>query len=92
MDDNDKKTNQDNLENKNPNSKIGKIIVDRDLCIGAGPCVIFAPETFELDSEGKAIVKDLGVDTDEQIMSAAMSCPVLAIKIFDKDGNQIYPR
>lgn len=84
--------NSDQNNNKNPNSKIGKIVVDRDLCIGAGPCVIFAPETFELDSEGKAIVKELGANTDEQIMSAAMSCPVLAIKIFDKNGIQIYPK
>lgn len=72
--------------------KIGKIIVDRDLCIGAGPCVIFAPDTFELDNEGKAVVKGLGLNTYEEIINAAMSCPVLAIKIYDVEGNLIYPK
>ena len=78
------------LDNKTP-IKIGKIEVDRDLCIGAGPCVIFAGETFELDDEGKAIVKGLELNTFEEVMNAAKSCPVLAIKIYDTDGNLIYP-
>jgi len=80
-----------NFDNINV-SKIGKIVVDRDLCIGAGPCVIFASGTFELDADGKAFVKGLGLNTDEEIMSAAMSCPVLAIKIYDTNGNLIYPK
>lgn len=72
--------------------KIGKIEVDRDLCIGAGPCVIFAGKTFELDDEGKAVVKGLNLNTYEEIINAAMSCPVLAIKIYDTEGNLIYPK
>jgi|688.fasta_scaffold11808_5 ferredoxin len=79
-------------DKKNKPIKIGKIEVDRDMCIGAGPCVTFAPATFELDSEGKAIVKGLGLNTTEEIVIAAMSCPVLAIKIYDTEGNLIYPK
>lgn len=83
-----------NMDNSTQDKKIkiGKIVVDRDLCIGAGPCVIFASGTFELDAEGKAVVKGLGLNSDEEIMNAAMSCPVLAIKIYDLDGNLIYPK
>lgn len=72
-------------------SKIAKIVVDRDLCIGAGPCETLAPKTFKLDSEGKAVVIDTHGNTDDEIIDAAMSCPVLAIKVYDKDGNLIYP-
>jgi len=72
--------------------KIGKIEIDRDACIGAAPCVTLAPLTFDLDEEGKAIVIDPKGNTDQEILDAAISCPVLAIKIYDTDGNLIYPK
>ncbi len=71
--------------------KIGKIEVDRDLCIGAAPCVTVAPGVFQLDDENKAFVVDPKAADDETILLAAQSCPVQAIKIFDEDGKQIYP-
>ena len=71
--------------------KIGKIVVDRNLCIGAASCIAVAPGVFELDSENKAVVyNDHGTD-DETILLAAKSCPTQAILIFDDEGNQIYP-
>lgn len=71
--------------------KIGKIVVDRNLCIGAASCIGVAPEVFELDSENKSVVySDKGVD-DETILLAAQSCPTRAIIIFDEEGKQIYP-
>lgn len=71
--------------------KIGKIVVDRNLCIGAASCIGVAPEVFELDSENKSVVyNDKGVD-DETILLAAQSCPTRAIIIFDEEGKQIYP-
>jgi len=33
-----------------------KIIVDRDLCIGAATCVVLAGKTFALDEEGKVYI------------------------------------
>ncbi len=71
--------------------KIGKIVVDRNLCIGAASCIAVAPGVFELDSENKAVVyNDKGAD-DETILLAAKSCPTQAILVFDEEGNQIYP-
>ena len=71
--------------------KIGKIVVDRNLCIGAASCIAVAPGVFELDSENKAVIyKDKGAD-DETILLAAKSCPTQAILVFDEEGNQIYP-
>ena len=71
--------------------KIGKIVVDRNLCIGAASCIAVAPGVFELDAENKAVVyNDKGAD-DETILLAAKSCPTNAILIFDEEGNQIYP-
>lgn len=71
--------------------KIGKIIVDRNLCIGNGSCVAVAPGVFELDSENKAVVYNPKGADDETILLAAKSCPTQAILIFDEDGNQIFP-
>lgn len=71
--------------------KIGKIVVDRNLCIGAASCIAVAPGVFELDSENKAVVyNDKGAD-DETILLAAKSCPTQAILIFDDEGNQVFP-
>lgn len=71
--------------------KIGKIYVDRDVCIGAAPCVAVAPGVFALDDENKAYVVDAGGADDETILLAAKSCPVKAIMILDENGKQIYP-
>lgn len=81
-----------------------RVKVDRDLCIGAASCVALLPEVFELDEEGKAIIKkllgeatsdwtdykDLPADA-KLVLEAAKSCPTNAIIIEDDEGRQIYP-
>lgn len=87
--------------------KVKKIVVNRDLCIGAASCIVNAPGVFELDAENKAVMKkDGGTKTsdaaerqsledkatdDETIINAAQSCPTKAILVYDEDGKQIYP-
>lgn len=81
-----------------------KVKVDRNLCIGAASCVAVASDTFELDSEGKAVIKkkdgtmtsefvsysDIN-DTEVNILNSAKSCPVNAIIIVEVDdqGNEV---
>lgn len=68
-----------------------KIKYDREKCIGAGSCAEIAPETWELDDEGKAVLKKPEI-TDEELdinVKAAKSCPVHAIEIFDEKGKKI---
>ena len=72
-------------------STIGKIVVERELCIGAASCVAIAPGAFELDKDNIAIIKDAKGDDDATIMAAAESCPTKAIFLYDIDGKQIYP-
>lgn len=74
-----------------PRPKIGKIVVDRNLCIGAASCVVMASNTFELDAENKAVVKDPHGNTNEEIWQAAESCPTKAILLYDESGKQVYP-
>lgn len=74
------------------NTKIGKIEVDRDLCISSADCVAIAGNTFQLDDEGIAVVKDPEGNDDDTILEAARACPVKAIIIYDEDGKKIYPK
>ena len=81
-----------------------KVKVDRGLCIGAASCVAVAPNTYDLDGEGKAVIKKKdGTSTSEYvnfsdiaddetaIMNSAKSCPVNAIVIMEVDdsGNEV---
>ncbi len=64
--------------------------VDRDLCIGSGDCVATVPAVFELDDEGKAVVLDPDAAGTDEIVEAAMNCPVTAIFVIGEEGD-IYP-
>lgn len=69
-----------------------KIVIDRDLCIGAASCVALAGKTFALDSENKAVVLEGEGDPQELIKLAAESCPTKAIILVDEEtGEQEYP-
>jgi ferredoxin len=69
-----------------------KIEVDRDLCVSVATCVAIAPNTFALDEDGIAIIKNPSGDTEKIILQAAQSCPVNAIRIYDDSGQQIHPK
>lgn len=69
-----------------------KIIINRDLCIGAGSCLAMAAGTFSLDSENKAIVLNDSGDIPETILLAAQACPTKSITLIDLETNkQVYP-
>jgi len=68
-----------------------RIRVDRDLCIGVGNCVAFAPTVFAFDQENKAIVLDPTSVDDRTLLESAESCPENAIIVEDDEGHQLYP-
>ncbi len=71
--------------------KIRRIVVDRTGCIGARSCAIVAPNTFGIDDQNLAFVTDPDAHDEETILLAAQSCPVLAIHLFDADGQKVFP-
>lgn len=73
-------------------SNISKIVIDHDSCIGCGSCVSMSDKTYELNNEGKSIVIDPNAVDDETLIASAESCPTRAILLFDKEGNQIFPK
>lgn len=62
--------------------------VDRDVCMGSGNCVFWAPGVFELDDEGVSTVVDIHAQPEEKVLLAAQGCPTQAISVF-RDGERI---
>jgi ferredoxin len=84
------KNNGQNEFKVNPESKV-KIKVINDKCVSAATCIIHAPNTFDLDEDGVAYVKEGTWDDAVSIITAASSCPTTAIIVEDFEGNQLWP-
>ena len=57
------------------------ILVDRELCMGSGMCIVYAPNTFAHDEETKAVVVDPEGDPIDAIRNAVQACPTSAITL-----------
>jgi ferredoxin len=57
------------------------ISVDRDLCMGSGTCILYAPSTFAHDDETRAIVIDPTGDPVSDIRVAVEACPTGALSL-----------
>ncbi len=68
-----------------------KLVVDRDVCISAADCIAIAPNTFELDAEGKCVIKNVRGNELATILEAAKACPVACIYVYDDEGRQLWP-
>lgn len=68
-----------------------EIRVYRKKCIGAATCTVYAPATFDIDDQNIAIIKRGEWDKLEKVIAAAVSCPVLAIEVFEKE-KKLYPK
>ena len=60
-----------------------RVQVDRELCIGAGVCVVIAPTYFVLDEQGLALVTraEVAPGDEELVRQAEAGCPVEAILV-----------
>jgi ferredoxin len=65
-----------------------KIVVDRELCMGSGMCIVYAPGTFAHDDQTKAVVVDPDGDPIESIRNAVQACPTSAIRIVDDTNRE----
>jgi ferredoxin len=64
-----------------------RIVVDRELCMGSGMCIVYAPGTFAHDAETKAIVVDPQGDPIDAIRNAVQACPTSAIRLENDAEN-----
>lgn len=81
------------MQNNGSKGTAFTIVINRDLCIGAAPCVAIAGAVFQLDDEGKAIILDPNGADKETIQLAAEACPVQAILLYEPVTNeQVFPK
>lgn len=64
-----------------------KVHVDADKCVGAGQCVLAAPDVFDQDDDGIVVLLDAspGPHLHAAARKAAKLCPALAIRIEESD-------
>jgi ferredoxin len=61
-----------------------RITIDRERCMGSGNCAFWAPSTFDLDDEMKAIVIDPEGDRADKVRNAVEACPTHALALIDE--------
>lgn len=65
-----------------------QIEINRELCMGSGNCSFWAPDVFDLDDDGIAVVLDPTAAPEEKIILAGQGCPTQAISI-TKGGEKL---
>lgn len=61
-----------------------KIFVDQSLCQGYGNCLSAAPDFFDLDDGGQAVLLQATAETADEVAAveaAIPMCPVVAISV-----------
>ncbi len=73
-----------------PSSAV-QFVADREICIGSGMCVMYAPSTFGQDASAKVIVLAGDADADgdpaDTIRTAIEACPTGALTLVDSEGE-----
>lgn len=61
-----------------------RIVYDRDACQGHNRCYLLAPELFDVDDEGYAVLRiegEVPTDLEKKAQLAADNCPEYAITL-----------
>ena len=64
------------------------IVIDRELCMGSGQCIVYAPNTFAHDEHTKAIVVDPDGDPIDTIRVAVEACPTSALRLVATEAGE----
>ncbi len=76
-----------------------RVVIDEKLCIGSSNCMEEAPEAYEVDERGIAVLVRVATSSepgssqasDEALLRGARACPVDAICLFDSAGRRVHP-
>jgi ferredoxin len=61
-----------------------KVAVEQDKCVGAGQCVLLAPDVFDQRDEDGSVVllaENPPAELHEDVREAARVCPAVAIQL-----------
>ncbi|GAA2557488.1 ferredoxin [Winogradskya consettensis] len=57
------------------------VAADRDVCVGAGMCVLTAPDLFDQDDEGLVVLIDESDPDPALTQRAVLLCPSGALRV-----------
>ncbi|MCK1797004.1 ferredoxin [Streptomyces sp. XM4193] len=62
-----------------------RVTVDRDQCVGAGQCVLNAPDVFDQDDDGVVVLMTEGPDSQDRdaVRAAGDLCPSRSITVHE---------
>ena len=60
---------------------VWQVAVDREICMGTGMCIVYAPGTFSHDHETKAVASRPIGDDPAAVRAAVESCPTGALAL-----------
>jgi len=63
------------------------IEIDRELCMGSGMCIVYAPGTFAHDEHTKAVVVDPAGEPIDAIRNAVQACPTSALRLVINENH-----
>ena len=69
-----------------------KVLLDAEKCQGHNRCYALAPELFDVDDYGQAVVIGDGTvppELEERARLAVANCPEYAISLVDDDGKLV---
>ena len=62
-----------------------RIVIDGSLCSGFGDCADLAPDVFEVDAHGKALLR-CGTTSNPRVLDACAACPMGAITVTEEQA------
>ena len=67
-----------------------RLVIDRDLCMSSGRCVLDHPDAFTLDEDDELVTALPGADglSEAQLRTAADRCPSQAIRLEDGEAGR----
>ena len=68
-----------------------KVNINKGECIGCGSCQAMRDDLFKLNDE--MVSEYIGGDSVgiDELLEVARVCPVMAIEVFDDNGEKIWP-
>lgn len=67
-----------------------RVEIDASLCIGSSNCMEEAPDAYEVNDRGIAVLLHPPA-ADDELLTGARACPVDAIRVYDSSGRRVHP-
>ncbi|GHE16189.1 ferredoxin [Streptomyces alanosinicus] len=65
-----------------------QVVIDKDVCVACGACVVSGPDVFDQDDNGQAmLIVEPEESLREQILESIDACPVQALSLVEEPAQ-----